>query len=160
MKKSLCEPLLFVFSTIQGKTMAKPYSSTGKKLCITSHILQPQTDFCFKDFHFQIAQVDYQGQTRYTRILDCNPFISTCYSIGQRLELKFFSSQKFCSMFIKQLLYLRKVRTVNMKFGTYHDFQTLHFTCYQFGSGLWFLLIYNYLEFTPEIVFKLLYSSI
>ena len=63
-------------------------------------------------------------------------------------------------MFIKQLLFLRKVRTVNLKFSTYHDFQTLHYTCYQFGNRLWFLLIYNCLEFTPEIIFKLLYSSI
>ena len=37
-----------------------------------------------------IAQVEYQGQTPSTRIIDSKPFIDTCYCIGHRLELKYF----------------------------------------------------------------------
>ena len=38
----------------------------------------------------RFAQVEYRGQTRYARILDCKPFINTCYLIFHRLELKYF----------------------------------------------------------------------
>ena len=41
-----------------------------------------------QDCHCWIARVEYQGHTRYTRILDSKPFIYTCYYIGRRLELK------------------------------------------------------------------------
>ena len=45
-----------------------------------------------QDFHFKIAQleVEYQGQTRCIRILDCQPFIVTHYFIEHRIELKCF----------------------------------------------------------------------
>ena len=40
-------------------------------------------DFHFRialmDFHFRIAQVEYRGQTRYDKILECKPFINTYY---------------------------------------------------------------------------------
>ena len=45
-----------------------------------------------------IAQVEYQGiqgQTRYAGILDCRPFIITCYHIGHKLELKYFLFTQF-----------------------------------------------------------------
>ena len=48
-----------------------------------------------------IAQVEYQGQTLSTRILDCKPVINTNYSIGHRLELPswiFALCTFFCSM--------------------------------------------------------------
>ena len=45
-----------------------------------------------QDCHSRIAQVECQGQTRYTLILDCKPFINTYDSTGHRLELKFFLS--------------------------------------------------------------------
>ena len=48
---------------------------------------------CLQDC--QITQVGYQGQTRYTRILDCKPFIYTYYSIGHGLEMKLFLFTQF-----------------------------------------------------------------
>ena len=45
-------------------------------------------------------------------------FIDIHLFAEDRLELKFFSSHNFCSMPIKQLINLRKVRTENLKFGT------------------------------------------
>ena len=36
------------------------------------------------------SRIEYQGQTRYARILDRKPFIDTCYRTGHRLELKYF----------------------------------------------------------------------
>ena len=38
-----------------------------------------------------IAQVEYQGQTPYTRILQGKPFMDTSSYIGHRLELEYFS---------------------------------------------------------------------
>ena len=43
----------------------------------------------------RIAQVEYQGQTRYTRILDRKSFICISSSIGHRLELKYFHFAQF-----------------------------------------------------------------
>ena len=37
-----------------------------------------------------IAQVEYQGQTQNTRILERKPLIDTSYRIGHGLELKYF----------------------------------------------------------------------
>ena len=65
---------------------------------------------------FRIAQVEYQGQTRHTRILDCKPLIDTYYHIGCRLELDFFSLQFFST--VEQLMNFRKVKTENLKLRT------------------------------------------
>ena len=54
-----------------------------------------------------IVQVENQGQTRYTRILDHNTFIGTSYRTERRLELKF----KICSILIEQLNGFRKARS-------------------------------------------------
>ena len=53
--------------------------------------------FCLQDCHCQcrIARVEYQGQTRYTKTLDCKLFINTCYHIRHRLELIF----SLCTIF-------------------------------------------------------------
>ena len=40
-----------------------------------------------QDYHFRIDQVEYQGQTSYTSILDSKPFINTCYSTVQVVAL-------------------------------------------------------------------------
>ena len=37
-----------------------------------------------QDFYVLIAQVEYQGQTRYTKILDSTPLIDTYYRIRYR----------------------------------------------------------------------------
>ena len=43
------------------------------------------------DFHFLIAQADYQDQTRYTEILENKTLIHTYYSFGQiGVEIFFF----------------------------------------------------------------------
>ena len=56
------------------------------------------------------------------RILERTPLIDTSYCILHRLELKYFHPQTitiiFCSMLIKQLIDLEKVRTDNLKFRT------------------------------------------
>ena len=51
--------------------------------------------FCMQYCHSWIAQVEYQGQTQYTRILDSKPFIDTCCHIGYRLELKYLHFVQF-----------------------------------------------------------------
>ena len=71
-----------------------------------------------QEYHSWIAQVESQDQTKYIRILDCKPFINTCYSIGNRFELKNFFLHSSCSMLINQLIDLRKVRAENLKFRT------------------------------------------
>ena len=48
----------------------------------------------------------------------CKSLINTCYSIGHRLEFKYFHFARFCSMSIEQLINLKKVRTENLKLRT------------------------------------------
>ena len=48
-----------------------------------------------QDCRSRIAQVEYQGQTRYTRILERKPLIDTSYRIQHRLELKYFHFAQF-----------------------------------------------------------------
>ena len=71
---------------------------------MSSHILQPWTNFCVQGCHCWIAQVQYQGQTRYIGIVDCKPFINIFCRIEHRLGLKFFHFPIFCSMLIEKLL--------------------------------------------------------
>ena len=51
--------------------------------------------FCMLACHSSIAQVEYQGQTRYARNIDSKSFIHTCYGIGHRLELSYFHFAQF-----------------------------------------------------------------
>ena len=90
-----------------------------KKLYISRHISQPWTDFC-KDYYSLIVQVEYQGQTKYTRILVnlLSKHIFSCCAItwiDKEWSWNFFSLHIFCSMLIKQLIGLRKVRNANLK---------------------------------------------
>ena len=43
-----------------------------------------------QDCQSWIAQVEYQGQTRNTRILEHKPLVNTSYHIQHKLELKYF----------------------------------------------------------------------
>ena len=71
-------------------------SITRKIRYATRRILPPATDFfCVQDYRSQIVQVEYQGQTRNTRILKRKPWINTSYSIRHRLELKYFHFTQF-----------------------------------------------------------------
>ena len=70
-----------------------------RKTIYQSSCLAPLNGFfCVQNYHYRIAQPEYQGQIRHTRILDCEPSINTCYSIGvigQRLGRNIFSPLKF-----------------------------------------------------------------
>ena len=51
--------------------------------------------FCVKDCRPRIFQLEYQGQTQNTRILERKPLIDTSYCIRHRLELKYFHFAQF-----------------------------------------------------------------
>ena len=51
--------------------------------------------FCVQGCCPQIAQVEYQGQARKTRILERKPWIDASYRIQHRLELKYFHFTQF-----------------------------------------------------------------
>ena len=51
--------------------------------------------FWLQNCRSQIAQVEYQGQARNTRILERKPLIDTFYCIRHRLELKYFHFAQF-----------------------------------------------------------------
>ena len=55
------------------------YRSMGKTdiWLVISRSLEPS--FCMQDWHSRISQVQYQRQTRYTRILDSKPVVHTCF---------------------------------------------------------------------------------
>ena len=67
---------------------------------------------------FVLFQVEYQGQTRYTRTPVSKPLINTFYRIRHRLELNFFHFAQILLNLIEQLIDLEKVRTDNLKFRT------------------------------------------
>ena len=60
----------------------------------------------------RIFQLECQDKTQDTRILERKPLIDTSYRI------RHVTSHNFCSMLIKQLIDLEKVRTDNLKFRT------------------------------------------
>ena len=70
---------------------------------MTCRISQPATVyFCVQDCFSRIAQVEYQGQTRntrilarYTKILERKPLIGTFYRIWHILDLKYFHFAQF-----------------------------------------------------------------
>ena len=67
-----------------------------KKRYMTHRISPPATNFFLvQDCRSRIFQVEYQGQTRYTRILERKPLIDTSYRIRHRLELKYFHFAQF-----------------------------------------------------------------
>ena len=92
------------------------------------HCISPPANdfFCIQDCCSRNVQVEYQGQTQNTRILERKPLIDTSYRIRHRLELKNFHLAQFLLIaprLIKQLTNLEKVRTQNLKFRT--DLQDL-----------------------------------
>ena len=48
-----------------------------------------------QDLHFWIAQVEYQGQIRYTTILDLKPLSNTYYHNQHIFEMKYFLFAQF-----------------------------------------------------------------
>ena len=101
------------------------YQSAGKNgiLLEVFRNLQPWRPWpCIQDCHSLIVQVEYQGQTWNTKILELKPVIHTSYHIQHRLEKnwnwKHFTLHNFCSMLIEPLFTLEKVRTENWKFRT------------------------------------------
>ena len=58
--------------------------------------------FCMLDFHFQIAQVKYRGQTGYTIILDSKP-LTNAYDCIQNIKLKYLLFN-VCTTFAQCLL--------------------------------------------------------
>ena len=60
---------------------------------VVSRNLRPV--FCVQDGRSRIAQVKYQEQARYTRILDRKLLIDTSFHIRHRLELKYFHFSNF-----------------------------------------------------------------
>ena len=65
---------------------------------MTRHILPPATDFfCVQECCSRIVQIEYQGQTQYTRILEHKPLNIEQYisRTQHRLELKFFHFAHF-----------------------------------------------------------------
>ena len=65
-----------------------------------------------------IAQVEYQGQTRYAWILDSKPFINKCYGIGHRLELKYHHFAVFAHFLLNNHLAAQQLQSEDLKFRT------------------------------------------
>ena len=74
--------------------------------------------FCMQYCHSWIAQVEYQGQTQYTRILDSKPFTDTCCHIGNRLELKYLYFAQFLLNAHWAADWPHKVKSQTLKFRT------------------------------------------
>ena len=63
---------------------------------MSSLISPTATDFfAYRTVVLGFLQVEYQGQTRNTRILEHKPLIDTSYRILHRLELKYFHFAQF-----------------------------------------------------------------
>ena len=76
---------------------------------------------CMLDFHCWIAQVNCRDLTRCTNILDANlllKHINDIITLDIDWNWTIFFVQMLCSMLIKQVTDLRKVRTENLLFRT------------------------------------------
>ena len=84
-----------------------------KTAYVSSYFATCNRFFSVQDCRTRIFQLEYQGQTRFLRILERKPLIDTSYRIRHSLELKWniFISHNFCSMLIEQLINLEKVKT-------------------------------------------------
>ena len=51
--------------------------------------------FCIQDFDTRVFQVEYQGQTPNSNILERKPLIDTPYCFQHRLDLKYFHFTQF-----------------------------------------------------------------
>ena len=72
--------------------------------------------FCFQDCCSLIAQVKYQGQTLYTRILDLKPFIDRCWHHCVALDIDLSWNIIHFAQFLLNALWA--ARTDNLKFRT------------------------------------------
>ena len=66
------------------------FNLQGKTAYDSSYFATCNWFFGIQDCRTQIFQLEYQGQTRNTRILERKPLIDTSYRISHRLELKYF----------------------------------------------------------------------
>ena len=75
------------------KPLVRIYCS--KKRFMTRRISPPATDFLRTGLLYSDFQDEYQGQTRYTRILERKSLIDKSYRMLHRLELKYFHFAQF-----------------------------------------------------------------
>ena len=75
--------------------------------------------FCVQDFQSQIAQVEYQEQTRFfpTNLFPIH-FITLDINWTHHWSWKNITLHNFCSMLVEQVINLGKVRSENLKFRT------------------------------------------
>ena len=77
--------------------------------------------FCVQDCRSRIVQVEYQGQTRNSRILERKPLINaSLHLIAFNIDWSWniFFSHNFCSMLIEQLIDLERLKSDNLKIRT------------------------------------------
>ena len=134
-----------VFSTIQGKTMTQPFllpllwgyiRALSRPCTRPAHVAESGSRaqvqvlknsgslICerarVRPLYFFSTIFTFFCQTRYTKILEYNPFINICYRIGHSLELKYFHFTQWFSLNAHQAAdQPQKLRTENLKFRTY-----------------------------------------
>ena len=71
---------------------------------------------CMLYFYFQSAQVEYWGQTRYTKILESKTIIDkySCIQHGLELKHEIFFLHNSCSILIKQVINVKEVRRLEL----------------------------------------------
>ena len=95
------------------------YQFTGKKRYMTCCISQPADDlFAYSIVVLGLFKLNIKARHEIPEFLDAKPLIDKSYCIQHRLELKNFTSHKFCSILIEQLDDLEKVRTENLKISS------------------------------------------
>ena len=118
--KSVCHYADGLSATQNGLNRAFSTScDLSRKVYMTFAYSNLEPILCVQDCHSQIAQIEYLGQIQYTRILHRKPFINTWYFVDIALDidwsLNIFNVQNCCSMLIKKLINLKKVRTENFE---------------------------------------------
>ena len=99
--------------TLSHRFIVTSYSSTKRE----NHVVR--IAYCNLEnagLLFSDCSSEYQGQKRYSRILEHTPFIDICHRIRHRLELKYFHFAQFLLNLIDQLINFRKIRTKTLKF--------------------------------------------
>ena len=139
--------------------------------------------FRLQDFHFQITQVEYCCQTRYTQIIEqsgveifslrtifaqcsssssCSSFISEYWEVELRDQVMkgwsvtqyiIISSSSFAQIILESKIVACPPRSL-------HGFPGLLFICYCSYCNFWLLIICYRVEFMPEITSQLLLKAI
>ena len=119
-----------------GHRQVSIYQSWIETVYDSSYLANLNQFFRVLDFHVWIVQVEDQGQTRYTRILDWKLLIDSLVAFNIDWSWNFFSLHISSTMLNKQVINFRNVRWWELEIKDRSSTQLNHFTVILYSMGL------------------------